>query len=113
MERLGKLPGVPLALEARSAEACLNIIGLGLQEAVDALYPDRGDGFRETFVARYRDHWFSDSHASELFAGARETLELLKEVSVTITMMQVLKPGFLVILTTLLLVWTRRCGRPA
>jgi phosphoglycolate phosphatase len=73
-----------LQLEARSVEACRNIIGLGLQEAVDALYPGRGEDFRQTFVARYRDHWFSDSHASELFAGARETLELLKESGFTL-----------------------------
>ncbi len=48
-----------LELEARSAEACRNIIGLGLQEAMDALYPGRGERFRERFVARYRHHWFS------------------------------------------------------
>jgi len=68
-----------LRLEARSAEACRNIIGLGLREAVDALYPGRNESFRELFVARYRHHWFSDAHASELFVGARETLQLLKE----------------------------------
>ncbi len=68
-----------LQLEARTTEACRNIIGLGLQEAVDALYPGRGERFTQSFVARYRHHWFSDTHASELFPGARETLELLKE----------------------------------
>ena len=68
-----------LELEARSADACRNIIGLGLQEAVDALYPGRGERFRDIFVARYRHHWFSGIHESELFPGARETLELLKE----------------------------------
>ena len=68
-----------LELEARSADACRNIIGLGLQEAVDVLYPGRGERFRDIFVARYRHHWFSGIHESELFPGARETLELLKE----------------------------------
>lgn len=68
-----------LRLEERSPEACRNIIGLGLQEAVDALYPGRGRGFTETFVECYRQHWFSDIHASELFPGARETLQLLNE----------------------------------
>ena len=41
-----------LELEARNAEECRNIIGLGLQEAVDTLYPGRGEHFRESFVAR-------------------------------------------------------------
>lgn len=68
-----------LRLETRTAEACRDIIGLGLQEAVDALYPGRDETFRERFVERYRHHWFSDTHASELFPGTRETLELLKE----------------------------------
>ncbi|MGD2076074.1 MAG: HAD-IA family hydrolase [Gammaproteobacteria bacterium] len=68
-----------LGLETRAPDQCRDIIGLGLQEAVDALYPDRGDRFRESFVACYRRHWFSDSHASELFPGTRETLQLLKE----------------------------------
>lgn len=68
-----------LQLDERSHEACREIIGLGLQEAVDALYPGRDADFRESFVQRYRHYWFSDAHASELFPGARETLELLKE----------------------------------
>jgi phosphoglycolate phosphatase len=68
-----------LNLESRSADECRNIIGLGLQEAIDTLYPDRGAEFLDSFVARYRHHWFSDIHTSELFPGARETLRLLKE----------------------------------
>jgi phosphoglycolate phosphatase len=68
-----------LGLETRAPDQCRNIIGLGLQEAVDALYPGRGDAFRERFVACYRRHWFSDSHASDLFPGTRETLQLLME----------------------------------
>ena len=68
-----------LQLEARSAEQCRNIIGLGLQEAIDALYPGRDADFVARFVDRYRHHWFAISHHSELFPGARETLLLLKE----------------------------------
>ena len=68
-----------LDLEARSADECRNIIGLGLKEAIDALYPGRDARFLERFVEAYRHHWFAISHDSELFPGARETLHLLKE----------------------------------
>jgi phosphoglycolate phosphatase len=68
-----------LELEARSADQCRNIIGLGLREAIDALYPGRDDLFLKRFVEAYRHHWFSISQDSELFPGARETLHLLKE----------------------------------
>ena len=68
-----------LELEKRSAEQCSNIIGLGLKEAIDTLYPGRDEAFRHRFVACYRRHWFSNTQPSELFPGARETLHLLKE----------------------------------
>jgi phosphoglycolate phosphatase len=68
-----------LNLEKRSAEQCRNIIGLGLQEAIDALYPGQDEAFLRQFVERYRHHWFSETHTSELVPGARETLHLLKE----------------------------------
>jgi len=68
-----------MELEKRSIDQCRNIIGLGLKEAVDTLYPGRDEAFRRQFVGRYRHHWFSNTQASELFPGARETLHLLKE----------------------------------
>ena len=68
-----------LGLQKRSIDQCRNIIGLGLKEAVDTLYPGRDEAFRQQFVARYRHHWFSNTQTSELFPGARETLRLLKE----------------------------------
>lgn len=68
-----------LDLEARSADQCRDIIGLGLKEAIDALYPGRDPVFLERFVEAYRHHWFAISHDSEMFPGARETLQLLKE----------------------------------
>jgi phosphoglycolate phosphatase len=68
-----------MALEERSIDECRNIIGLGLREAVDTLYPGRGEGFTGRFVERYRHHWFSNTHHSDLFPGSRETLSLLKE----------------------------------
>lgn len=68
-----------MQLEKRSADQCRDIIGLGLREAIDALYPGRDDAFLQQFVEHYRRHWFAISHHSELFPGARETLQLLKE----------------------------------
>jgi len=68
-----------MGLEERTADQCRNIIGLGLKEAIDALYPGRDAAFQERFVERYRHYWFSIAHTSELFPGAAETLHLLKE----------------------------------
>lgn len=66
-------------LEVRSADECRNIIGLGLREAIDTLYPGNDDAFLQAFVDNYRKHWFSLAQDSELFPGARETLHLLRE----------------------------------
>jgi len=68
-----------MQLEQRSADQCRNIIGLGLQEAIEALYPGQDDAFTAQFVARYRHHWFGTADHSELFPGTRETLGLLRE----------------------------------
>ena len=68
-----------LGLEPRTADQCRNIIGLGLHEAIESLYPGRDDDFATRFVDRYRDHWFGISQESDLFPGARETLQLLNE----------------------------------
>lgn len=68
-----------LELEPRSAGECRNIIGLGLREALEDLYPGQNESFHTEFVSRYRHHWFRADNHSELFPGARETLKLLKE----------------------------------
>lgn len=68
-----------MQLEQRSFDECRNIIGLGLREAINALYPDQNDEFLDRFVERYRHHWFSNTQGSDLFPGSRETLTLLKE----------------------------------
>lgn len=73
-----------LQLEARSADQCRDIIGLGLQEAIEALYPRQDEHFVTAFVERYRHHWFGSAHDSDLFPGARETLEVLKEAGFTL-----------------------------
>jgi len=55
-----------------------NIIGLGLKEAVLALYPDASEEFVKSFIERYRYHFLSDNHQSAvMFPGAREVLNRL------------------------------------
>ncbi|VAW80083.1 Similar to phosphoglycolate phosphatase, clustered with ribosomal large subunit pseudouridine synthase C [hydrothermal vent metagenome] len=68
-----------MRLEPRSVDECRNIIGLGLKEAIDSLYPGRDEPFNRQFVDCYRHHWFSQVHNSDLFPGARETVMLLRE----------------------------------
>lgn len=68
-----------LDCEPRSVAACRNIIGLGLKEAVEALYPGTDAEFREAFVDRYRHHWFAGRQPSSLFPEAHATLKRLKE----------------------------------
>lgn len=73
-----------MQLEVRSIDQCRNIIGLGLREAVEALYPQRGETFQDSFVECYRHHWFANTQESDLFPGSRETLALLKEAGFTL-----------------------------
>jgi phosphoglycolate phosphatase len=68
-----------LDLEYRDAAACRNIIGLGLREAVETLYPGCDDAFVADYTQRYRHYWFQVAGESRLFPGARETLESLHE----------------------------------
>ena len=67
-----------LGEEPMADDAVRNIIGLGLREAIDTLVPGRSDDFHQAFVEAYRAHWFT-SESSMLFAGARETLEIVKQ----------------------------------
>ena len=68
-----------MQLEERSIDECRNIIGLGLREAINELYPEQGEDFRTRFVEHYRHHWFNNTMQSDLFPGSRETLTLLNE----------------------------------
>lgn len=67
-----------LRLAARSVDEIRNIIGLGLREAVAALYPDTDDDLVRTLAERYRAHWLACSEPSRLFPGVETTLQLLK-----------------------------------
>lgn len=69
--------GRDLDLEYRDEAACRDIIGLGLREAVNGLYPGSDDVFVARYTERYRHYWFQVAGDSRLFPGARETLESL------------------------------------
>jgi len=64
-----------LALPALGRDALLNVIGLGLPEAVGALLPGADTALVRRFIDRYRYHFLSDHHApAVLFPGAQRTL---------------------------------------
>jgi phosphoglycolate phosphatase len=65
-------------LPVPSDEAASDIIGLGLAEAMGRLLPGGDAQTCDIVVAHYRRHFLTGDRAhSELFAGARETLESL------------------------------------
>lgn len=68
-----------LRLAARSVDEIKNIIGLGLREAVIALYPDADVELVGALAERYRSHWLACEQPSRLFPGVEQTLQLLKE----------------------------------
>ncbi|MFO7604523.1 MAG: HAD-IA family hydrolase [Gammaproteobacteria bacterium] len=67
-------------LPRREDRALANIIGLGLQEALESLFPAATQTDYDLLVERYR-HYFLDADPTptQLFGGARETLELLRD----------------------------------
>ena len=69
-----------VGLSPREPEVLSNIIGLGLREAVDNLFPGIGEEQRASFVDRYRYHFLSGGAApSRLFTGATQTLQELSD----------------------------------
>jgi phosphoglycolate phosphatase len=55
------------------------IIGLGLHEALDTLFPGAEQALREALAERYRYHFLvADPTPSILFPGVRETLQTLR-----------------------------------
>ena len=70
MDRLG-IPRLPAA-QVR------NIIGLGMREAIEALFPNQVDeDFARRFVAAYREFYFDPDAPQALFEGARRVLDTL------------------------------------
>ncbi len=69
-----------LDLEPPPRERIRSIIGLGLAEALQELFPERPDpAFRAALVERYRARFFAADAPGALFPGARETLGILRE----------------------------------
>ncbi|MEJ2509123.1 MAG: HAD-IA family hydrolase [Gammaproteobacteria bacterium] len=65
-----------LGLEHRDDDALRNIIGLGLREAVDTLFPGADEILHRELTARYRHHYLEANETpTPLFAGVRELLE--------------------------------------
>jgi len=62
------------------AAAIRHIIGLGLQEAMQTLFPDESDASRQRLVDRYRQHFLEiDNTPMPLFPGVKEALAVLAE----------------------------------
>lgn len=67
-----------LNLEPKTNEEVKNIIGLGLREALLALYPQATDSELTALVVRYREHFFDQqTDPCELFYGAKELIQEL------------------------------------
>lgn len=69
-----------LGLPTRSDESICSIIGLGLQESWQALFPDLETGSYDRFVDSYRDHFVQRERASSrLYPGVIEALRMLSD----------------------------------
>ncbi|MFO7593008.1 MAG: HAD-IA family hydrolase [Pseudomonadota bacterium] len=69
-----------LALEPRDDDSLKNIIGLGLAEAINTLYPGSDGNLHKAMTDRYRYHFLTANPTkSELFEGAEETLKGLTD----------------------------------
>jgi len=65
---------------ARTDNDILNIIGLGLIEAVQALYPGTDEAFCDILSERYRHHYVENNTIeSHMFDGAESLLQELNE----------------------------------
>lgn len=68
-----------LGLAPRDDEALSNIIGLGLREAIDGLYPGSDARLHKTFIDRYRHHYLgTNATPTPLFPGVDALLDDLE-----------------------------------
>lgn len=63
-----------LGLASPSREAVKNIIGLGLSEALEQLFPSAGKDLHERIIDSYRHHFLTHRAPARLFQGVVETL---------------------------------------
>lgn len=69
-----------MGLEPPSRESAADIIGLGLDDAMARLRPAASPAERTALGRHYRRHYlFANRTRSDLFPGARDTLERLRE----------------------------------
>ncbi len=66
-----------LAMAPPPREAIKDIIGLGLPEALDALFPGTGPEVRLRITDTYRHHFLGTTTVSKLFPGVSDTLHEL------------------------------------
>lgn len=67
-----------LGVEPPSEENIQNIIGLGMKEAIHALFPDQySDKFSEQFTAAYREFFFTENAPQQLYPGVSTTIQTL------------------------------------
>ena len=66
-------------VEFPGVDAALNIIGLGMQEAIVDMFGERDQAFIDGFRAAYSNHFFrSPANRSDLFAGVLDLLHQLR-----------------------------------
>lgn len=70
---------VDLNAEQRSHDQIKRIIGLGLAEAIQTLFPGCDAQFISDMRDHYREHFFSGSHRASLFPGVEQLLSRLEE----------------------------------
>ena len=68
-----------LGVTVPDKRAASYVIGLGLQDALQAAVPDLDPRHYPKMAERYRHHYLSQDHQLSLFAGAREMLDDLVE----------------------------------
>jgi phosphoglycolate phosphatase len=70
---------IETGMECRNDDSIKDIIGLGLLEAVNTLFPDENHADKQTLVDQYRIHYtLSNQGKTILFPGVRNTLNNLK-----------------------------------
>jgi len=66
-----------VGLSPLTAEAASSIIGLGLRESVEALYPGISDEQAKALATQYNVNYFAGESEIPLFAGAADTIKTL------------------------------------
>ena len=68
-----------VGLPAISSASARNIIGLGLREAIHALYGDIADEKAQALASQYRVNYYAGESEIPLFAGVTETISALSK----------------------------------